>query len=176
MPKAMFQLNGLEEFKKLAAQLPRALEEKVYNQAMGAAARVVRDEMRLNAPVDKGRLRDSIVAFKKKVGKNKYAYGVGPYKKMPPLPGYKTGAGKKKKRKNNYKLAKEITLSQAYKAYFMEFGTKNMAARPFLRRSVDLAFPVAAQKMVDILSRGLAREAVNVSQKVGFSGKKRRRR
>lgn len=111
------------------AETTRALEKfsnniriKVTRSATRKAARVIENTMILMAPRNKGALLESIRTKTKvdKAGGRAYAV-VGPTGKVMSV----GSDGVSKKR------------SQTYKARFLEYGTKNMKALPFIQASKD---------------------------------------
>ncbi|MFT7880710.1 MAG: HK97-gp10 family putative phage morphogenesis protein [Sulfurimonas sp.] len=145
------------QVKKALEKLPGALQEKVVVGATRAAAKAVADEAKERVPVRTGLLKKSIGVAKAKkrdteLGHVKF-YVVPKSKIAFTAKGKVDGMGVKVK-----------TKTHAYYAHMVEFGTKNMAARPFLRpafedsadKSVD-AFQEYALKRVEKEVRKLAR-------------------
>lgn len=126
------QVRGLEEFKRKAAEIPRAMRAKVLRDALRAGAREVRDTAKRNTPVLS--LGGSIQTPYRKPGTVKKAISVrtsrvarrtgdvGVFVNVRPA---KKGARGAK------------SSSDPFYWRFLEFGTKFMRARPFLQRGAD---------------------------------------
>lgn len=126
------QVRGLEEFKRKAAEIPRAMRAKVLRDALRAGAREVRDTAKRNAPVLS--LRSSMQTPYRKPGTVKRAISVrtskaarragdvGVFVNVRPAKRGARGARSK---------------DDPFYWRFLEFGTKFMRARPFLRRGAD---------------------------------------
>ena len=126
------QVRGLEEFKRKAAEIPRAMRAKVLRDALRAGAREVRDTAKRNAPVLS--LRSSMQTPYRKPGTVKRAISVrtskaarragdvGVFVNVRPAKRGARGARSK---------------DDPFYWRFLEFGTKFMRARPFLQRGAD---------------------------------------
>ena len=98
-----------KELKKLLKSLKQFTVRVQKNVVVGstrAAANVVRDEMRERVPKDTGALKKSIKSKKRRSKKTEVKFSV------------KAGKG------------------QTHKAFFLEYGTKNMSPHPFIRPSL----------------------------------------
>lgn len=146
------QVQGLDEFKRAAAAIPAALRKRVLRNALAAGARLVRDEARRNAPVlslgnqmkapyrKSGTVRDAIRVRTSKA--DRQAGDVGVFVNVRPLPGNKW-------KRSSYKSLLGVTRTKwllvkktergaknpndPFYWRWLEFGSKFMAARPFLK-------------------------------------------
>lgn len=150
------QVRGLEEFKRKAAEIPRAMRAKVLRDALRAGAREVRDTAKRNAPVlssggsmqtpyrKPGTVKKAISVRSSKVASKQGDVGV--FVNVKPLPGnkwkverYKNLFGQKRQRFTLVKKSQRSAKNPNDPFYwrFLEFGTKFMRARPFLQRGAD---------------------------------------
>lgn len=165
------QVRGLEDFKRAAVAIPAALRKRVLRNALAAGARLVRDEARRNAPVlslgnqlkapyrKSGTVRDAISVRTSKADRK--AGDVGVFVNVRPLPGNKW-------KRSSYKSLSGVTRTKwllvkksersaknpddPYYWRWLEFGTKYMPARPFLRpaaRRLHDALGVFETKIAD---------------------------
>lgn len=157
------QVEGLGELLKRLEALPRELSGKrggPVRKALGRAARLVRDEVKRNAPRKTGNLQANIIAalFNKErpAGvSERYVVSV---------------RGKSKKYRNT---AKNRRLGRVGKKYqvdgdafywkFLEFGTSKMPARPFIQP----AFAASASKALGEFEKTLGVEIDRVVRKLG---------
>ena len=131
------QVKGLDELKRKLADVPKALRKRVLRNALAAGAREVRDVAKRNAPVlnlgtsmkapyrKAGTVRDAIRVRTSKADRK--AGDVGVFVNVRPAKAGQRGA------KNP---------NDPFYWRFLEFGTRKMAARPFLQRATS-ALPKA---------------------------------
>lgn len=131
------QVKGLDELKRKLAEVPKAMRKRVLRNALAAGAREVRDVAKRNAPVMT--LGTSLSAPYRKPGTVKQAIrvrtskadrragDVGVFVNVKPAKAGQRGA------KNP---------NDPFYWRFLEFGTRKMAARPFLQRATS-ALPKA---------------------------------
>lgn len=126
------QVQGLDEFKRKAAEIPKSLRRSVLRKALAAGAREVRDTARRNAPVlslraalrapyrKRGTVRKAISVRTSKAARR--AGDVGVFVNVKPAKKGLRGAKSK---------------VDPFYWRWLEFGTKFMTARPFLQRGAD---------------------------------------
>ena len=131
------RIEGLDEFKRKLAEVPKAMRKRVLRTALAAGAREVRDVAKRNAPVMT--LGTSLKAPYRKPGTVKQAIrvrtskadrragDVGVFVNVRPAKAGQRGA------KNP---------NDPFYWRFLEFGTKKMPAKPFLQRATS-ALPKA---------------------------------
>lgn len=152
------KIEGFDELARKLRELAPAMRKRVLRNALSAGARLVRDQAKRNAPVLSlsgdlkapyrmpGTVRDAIRVRSSKVARK--AGDVGVYVNVKPAKGAARGA---KSRTDPFYWS------------FLEFGTKNMSARSFLR-------PAAAKldAALDVFKTQVGRwiEKVNASGKV----------
>lgn len=155
-----FKVEGLAELAKALRELPDKVAKNGLRVSVYAGAKVIRDEARLRAPKaaevlgpnqpPPGTLRRSVIM-----------------KQIPELSSltrqtfYVTVRHGKKFRKQG----KKGNLSQdAWYWRFVEFGTRKMRARPFLRPALEAKRREAVQAMKDKLSERVELEAKALAQ------------
>ena len=137
MAGEVVRIEGLDEFKRKLAEVPKAMRKRVLRNALAAGAREVRDVAKRNAPVMT--LGTSLKAPYRKPGTVKQAIrvrtskadrragDVGVFVNVRPAKAGQRGA------KNP---------NDPFYWRFLEFGTRKMPARPFLQRATS-ALPKA---------------------------------
>lgn len=124
-------VQGVDDFKAKLQELPRAMRRRVLRNALAAGARLVRDESKRSAPIlaatnrsvpyrKPGTVRDAIRVRTSK--QSTRAGDVGVFVNVKPAKGANRGG------KNP---------NDPFYWRFLEFGTRKMSARPFLRKGGD---------------------------------------
>mgnify|MGYP000008431021 CR=1 FL=1 len=155
------QIKGLDALAKALKELPDRVAKNGLRAAVYAGAKVIRDEAKLQAPVatgdlgpnqpPPGTLKRSVILkqIPELSKKNKQTFFV-------------TVRHGKKYRKQG----KKGNLSQdAWYWRFVEFGTRKMRARPFLRPALEAKRRDAVQAMKDRLTERIELEAKNLNRK-----------
>ena len=126
------QVRGLDEFRRKAAELPRAMRSRVLRNALAAGAREVRDTARRNTPVlslgaaarvpyrKPGTVRKAISVRTSKLARRRGDVGVFVNVK----PAARSVRGTKSR-------------DDPFYWRFLEFGTRFIAARPFMQRGAE---------------------------------------
>ena len=147
MAGEVVRIEGLDEFKRKLAEVPKAMRKRVLRNALAAGAREVRDVAKRNAPVLT--LGTSLKAPYRKPGTVKQAIrvrtskadrragDVGVFVNVRPAKAGQRGA------KNP---------NDPFYWRFLEFGTKKMPARPFRQRATS-----ALPKALTILQERIAK-------------------
>ena len=137
-----FDIQGGNELDAALKKLGLDLERKISRSAVRSGATVIAKEARLLAPVSddeehKGTLKRSIkvVARSKRVGDA--------------VASVVTRSGRKWRARK----------MDAWYAPMVEFGTKNMAARPFLRPALDAKSAEAIKRMSEVIQKRIAKLA-----------------
>ena len=137
MAGEVVRIEGMDEFKRKLAEVPKAMRKRVLRNALAAGAREVRDVAKRNAPVlnlgtslkapyrKPGTVRDAIRVRTSKADRK--AGDVGVFVNVRPAKAGARGA------KNP---------NDPFYWRWLEFGTKKMSARPFLQKSIS-ALPKA---------------------------------
>ena len=110
--------SDFKKISKLLKTLPAKLQKSVVNGSVRAAAAVVRDEVKERVAKDKENVKKAISIKKRRSKKQEVRYSV--YVKAVKL---KNGI-------NGAKNTKQV-------AYYLEYGTKNMAKLPFIRVAAE---------------------------------------
>jgi HK97 gp10 family phage protein len=136
--------KGFSELESTLRRLPVRLARRSLSSAVGAAATVVAAEARRRAPVDTGRLRSNIYRFKLRGRQTDHsvAYGVSVRTK-----------------------GKSGTAKNAFYWRFVEFGTRFVRARPFLRPGFEASKGRAVAKMREQLAKRLVADVRALSRR-----------
>jgi HK97 gp10 family phage protein len=160
-----FKVEGLAELARALRELPEKVAKNGLRVSVYAGAKVVRDEARIRAP----RAAQSLGANQPPPGTLRRSVIM---KQIPELSSltrqtfFVTVRHGKKYRKQG----KKGNLSQdAWYWRFVEFGTRKMRARPFLRPALEAKRREAVQAMKDRLSERIELEAKNL-----FRGQQRK--
>lgn len=142
-------INGLEGLLKTLKNLPKEIRGKPLQSGMRKAGNVIRDEARSRVVRSTGFLATQIVV-RRANARNARRAGAAEYFTV----GVKTG--KKKKYANTRRNKRQRRVGKVYVESgwgyywrFLEFGTKKMAAKPFLTPAAEARGPEAAQVMID---------------------------
>ena len=156
-----FKIEGLAELGKALRELPERVARNGLRVSVYAGAKVVRDEARARAP----KAAQSLGPNQPPPGTLKRSVIM---KHIPELSSltrqtfFVTVRYGKKYRKQG----KKGNLSQdAWYWRFVEFGTRKMRARPFLRPALEAKRREAGQAMKDRLSERIEMEASKLSRK-----------
>ena len=156
-----FKIEGLAELGKALRELPERVARNGLRVSVYAGAKVVRDEARARAP----KAAQSLGPNQPPPGTLKRSVIM---KHIPELSSltrqtfFVTVRHGKKYRKQG----KKGNLSQdAWYWRFVEFGTRKMSARPFLRPALEAKRREAVQAMKDRLSERIELEAKNLNKK-----------
>ena len=156
-----FKIEGLAELGKALRELPERVARNGLRVAVYAGAKVVRDDARARAP----KAAQSLGPNQPPPGTLKRSVIM---KHIPELSSltrqtfFVTVRHGKKYRKQG----KKGNLSQdAWYWRFVEFGTRKMRARPFLRPALEAKRREAGQAMKDRLSERIEMEASKLSRK-----------
>lgn len=80
--KFEFDLSGLEDIRKVFAQLPKKMGKKIIAGATKAGAKELEKELKRKAPIATGLTKKSIGTFRINVTDSTATYSAGPYKKV----------------------------------------------------------------------------------------------
>jgi HK97 gp10 family phage protein len=156
-----FKIEGLAELGKALRELPERVARNGLRVSVYAGAKVVRDEARARAP----KAQQSLGPNQPPPGTLKRSVIM---KHIPELssPTRQTFFVTVRHGKKYRKQGKKGNLSQdAWYWRFVEFGTRKMRARPFLRPALEAKRREAGQAMKDRLSERIEMEASKLSRK-----------
>ena len=148
MPVQDFRIEGAEELEKVLKLLPKELEKKALDSAFKAGANIVAQDAKGRVPVDTGELRDAIVVRK----------------------------ARSRQRSKGIIAVVGIKKPTSRRAHLTEFGTKNAAAKPFLRPAIDIKGQDAIAVIGRKLKENIEKTATKLAGKFETSGLARRRR
>lgn len=153
-------IKGLDGLLKSLRELPEAVQGKSLQAGMRKGGNIVRDEARRRVVRATGFLSTQIVV-RRANAKNRRKAGVGSGGEYYTV-GVKTG--KKRKYANTKRNQRQRRAGKLYEesgwAYywrFLEFGTKNMKAKPFLTPAAEARGPQAAQVIIDETRKAMER-------------------
>lgn len=159
-------MTGLKETVAALRGLPRELSGNrggPVRAGLAAAARLIRDEARDQAPVKSGNLKKQIFMYRdREPGQGSEHYVVG----------VRTGRRSKRVRK----LYRSNKLSSALRALsggdawywgFVEFGTVKMAAHPFMRPAFEATKNRAVVEFEKVFRKGVATAVKRAKQGAG---------
>ena len=138
------QLQGFKELDKVLKALPGRLAERELTAAVRAGANVIRKEARARAP--RGGVPSEIS------------------KKFGPLH-KKIRVARVKKTRHSVEFV--VNEGRAFYGFFLEFGTKNIAPRPWMTPAFDVAAPAAVQKIGERLTKGVLKVTKELAGKFG---------
>lgn len=143
------EVKGLRELNSALHQLPDRVNRRVLRASVAPAADLIRKEAQRRAPVDTGRLEQSII-IKRVTGERAElaTYIVVPLH------------GKKAQQTKKWGTAVDL---DAYYWTFIEFGTAKMHAQPFMRPAFESLKGTALDVIVDSLKIGVDREAAQLA-------------
>lgn len=147
------KIEGLDKLKALLLQLPQRVQSQGLAQAVNAGAAVIRDEARLKAPVYTGPVAEGHPL----PGTLRKAIILKPIREL-------SSAQKKvtfvtvRHGKKYQKVGKKERNLDAYYWRWVEFGTKKMAARPFLRPAFEAKKMAAIDAIRDRLAARVLEE------------------
>ncbi|MCA6962422.1 HK97-gp10 family putative phage morphogenesis protein [Pectobacterium odoriferum] len=135
--------SGLNDIAKDLEKLSKAENNKVLRDATRAGAEVLKEEVIANAPVRTGKMRKNVVVVTQKsrrkgeISSGVHIRGVNP----------RTGNSDNKMKASNPR--------NAFYWRFVEMGTVNMPAHPFVRPAFDTAQEIAAQAAISRMSTAI---------------------
>lgn len=167
-------ISGFRELEKALAQLPKSIAKNVLKRTLLKAGEPIAEEARRLAPVDSGKLRDSIevsTRVKNKVGRSEFAAAM------------RSGLGKTAAvaalRQARREASGQASFAEAFVgpargrgvipyAHLVEFGgPRNKPPRPFMRSAWD----GQKQQALTIIRRELGNEIISAARRLGRSKK-----
>ena len=136
------QLTGFKELDKVLKALPGQLAERELTAAVRAGANVIRKEARARAP--RGGVPSEIS------------------KKFGPLH-KKIRVARVKKTRHSVEFV--VYEGSAFYALFIEFGTKDIAPRPFMAPAFDISAQAALAQIGKTLAKGIEKTATELAGK-----------
>lgn len=153
-------VSGLVEIEKLLMQLPDKPAKKALDAGLRAGGNIIKKEAIDRAPVLKGGPR--VVTYR---GKKRLLIP-GLLKKS--IVVSSDGIGQ-----NGINFKVKVT-KLAFYAHFVEWGTKKMAAQPFMRPALESKANEAIDKMRNITAKRIEAEAMKLASLFGTNKRKRR--
>jgi HK97 gp10 family phage protein len=140
------EVKGLAELQQALMALPEELRQGPLRSSVSAAAKVVQDAARANAPVDTGTLQKAIYRTRSKSGSSV----------VQEMAIVSIRYGKRFRKRG----------LDAWYWIFKEFGTSKKAAQPFLRPAFDSTKDRQLETLRERLARGIQRAAEKVRSKI----------
>ena len=146
------EVRGLAGLLASLRELPKEVRGKPLQVGMRKGGNLIRDEARQRVPRASGFLATQIVV-RRANGKNRRKAGVGTDGEYYAV-GVRTGKRVKyanTKRNRRMRRAGKLYEQSGWAYYWrhLEFGTKKMAAKPFLTPAAEAKGPQAAQMIID---------------------------
>jgi HK97 gp10 family phage protein len=144
-------VKGLAELERKMRELTDKVQGQMLRQAVNAGAQIVKKAARDKVPVDTGLLRRNIVVgrSRRQSAPGRETYNVFVKKEK------RTYADTRANRRKNRVGKKYEVQGPAYYWRFLEFGTKKMQARPFLRPALVSNQQAAINAIREKLASGI---------------------
>ncbi len=157
--KVAYQLSGFAELDALLKQLPKSVARKVTRQALRKAGAIVRDEMKVLAPVETGELRRSVrVMAGKTRTRTKTAVFVGISGRQGPLAHLiEFGSAAHTIATKNKRVLHDRASGKFFGKVVKHPGTP---ARPFVRPAADAKASEVIATLAQELGAGIENEAL----------------
>lgn len=145
-------IQGLDGLLRSLREAPKAIQGRAVQAGMRKGGNVIRDDARRRAPKESGFMASQIVT-RRANSRSRQRAGVGQGGEYFTV-GVKTGRRRKyantKRNRRRGRVGKVYEeAGWAYYWRFVEFGTKNMRASPFLTPAGEAKGPEAAQVVID---------------------------
>lgn len=140
------RIEGLRELNRNLAKLDDRIARNVLNRSVSAGARVIRDEARMNAPIDEGNLKRNIISKKRRARKGQANWIVG-------VRGINEATG------NSDNSMKTRDPRNSFYARFVEMGTSKSAPHPFMAPAYEAKRGAAVEAIKVSLREGIERES-----------------
>ena len=140
--KTGVELRGFQELDRKMERAAKALPESKQREILADAGEIVADEMRVLVPVDEGDLRGSIRVSVDEVRRG--AFGLGRFTsrdQFEVLIGPSRGGS-----------------PDGFHAHFVELGTVNMPAQPFIRPAFDNTQGQVRQRIASGVTSAISKE------------------
>lgn len=157
------KLTGAAELNKVIKQLPVELQKKVYMQALRKGANIVRDAAKERAPYGTDFEKRSYVKRKRNGSATTRFVKLRDEVRITVTT------------KTDISFALAVHVGSAYWGMFQEYGTSNMAARPWLRPAFDATADNALNTIGIEMGKGVERTATKLAGSLAKSGLLRRR-
>ena len=139
------EIEGLDKLIKKLDALPDKVVKKVARPAITKAGRIVRKQMKANAPVGCGVLKRSFTAKTKTYQSGNVVSVVGANTKTVGTVTLESG-----------RTIKEVPANYLH---LVEFGTSHSAPNPFMRRAYEQTKNEVTKKIQDEMSAGIEKQA-----------------
>lgn len=166
-----FEIEGLQELDEALSQFSKGVARGIARRALQAAAAPVAEAIRAAAPVDSGKLRDSIrvVVARAKGGaggqaaRKVYAAGGSAAQALDAL----INAGRQAKADGGSGTLAEVSVVTFAKshAHLQEFGTQHHAANPFIRPGWEATKHRALETIKALLWQEIEKAAARAARK-----------
>lgn len=162
--KVKFQIEGLKELQHALRELPKRVAKKVTRRAMAEGAKPVVKEAQLLVPL----LKEPVPHRKRGTIRKNIRYKVRAYKGGNQVDAtiWVKSIGDKKITDFKAKTGKPARENpdDPFYWWFVEFGTRKMAARPFLRPAFEHKKDESLTKILETLDEGIKEEASKLNR------------
>ena len=155
------KIEGLKELQKALSELPREIQGRPLRSAVSAAAKLISDDVKNRVSVgETGNLKSAVYRYRSRsnstTGRETFFVGIRNGKEK-----YSNTARNRRLRQvgKAYK-----TQGEAFYWRYLEFGTKKMQARPFLRPSFEANKSRAVEVMKERLSKAIESQAKKLAK------------
>lgn len=167
------QMHGLQELKATLKDLPARLGERVVRGALRAAGEVIHEDAQSRVPIleepdprrKPGVVRDALKVRRSKKDPYGVFVGVKPLgkRKVKEFIASEHRAGKRGKQ-----VKSSNNPDDPWYWIFLEFGTAQMPAAPFLRPAFETQHPAALSRFEEYMKRRLVRETRKLAREKGM--------
>lgn len=150
MSNGSLTVSGFGELEADFERLAKSAGNKIVRDAVIAGARVARDEAKSKVPVRTGKLKKNIIAVRLKQSETPGGATAGIRVKKP--------AGKQSralKRPGKKGRSTSVDYDAPFYWKFLELGTSQMRAHPFIRPAWDGSLPQIEKAVADKLAEGI---------------------
>ena len=142
-----FSIAGASELEKVLTELPKNIAANAVFTALTSGAKIIAEEAKSRVPIRSGALRDSITV--KRANSRERARGNADV-----VIGFKSPASRR--------------------AHLVEYGTRKMAAHPFMRPAIDAKAAESIDKIGKTLGEQIEKRAIKLAGSFAKSGLKKR--
>lgn len=160
-----FKIEGLKELKYALRELPKRTQKKVTRKAVAEGAKPIVKEAQLLVPL----LKSPVPHRKRGTVRKNIGYKVRSQRNGTVVDAtvWVKGIGNKKIEQFKSQTGKpgRDNPDDPFYWWFVEFGTKNMAARPFMRPAFEHKKDESLDRILNTLDQGIQEEAAKLNNR-----------